>query len=88
MKQIIEYSSRSGQINDWFEGLASLHWNDRQKQLPFNPCYIKSESQSHLKPSSSPDNEEHISNSFRECSLSPSQTNLTATKEKASSNLN
>lgn len=32
---------RSDQLNDWFEGLATcLHWNDRQKQLPLNTCYL------------------------------------------------
>lgn len=36
---------RSDQINDWFEGLATcLHWNQRQKQLPINSCYIQSRS--------------------------------------------
>ena len=36
---------RSDSINDWFEGLATcLHWNERQKQLPLNECYIKSRS--------------------------------------------
>jgi NAD kinase len=32
---------RSNQINDWFDGLANcLHWNQRQKQLPLNECYM------------------------------------------------
>jgi hypothetical protein len=36
---------RNGQLNDWFEGLASvLNWNQRQKQLPLNPCYLNSNS--------------------------------------------
>jgi hypothetical protein len=36
---------RSDQINDWFEGLATcLHWNQRQKQLPINSCYLQSRS--------------------------------------------
>lgn len=36
---------RSDQINDWFEGLATcLHWNQRQKQLPLNSCYLQSNS--------------------------------------------
>lgn len=34
--------SRSDQLNDWFEGLATcLHWNQRQKQLPLNSCYTQ-----------------------------------------------
>lgn len=38
---------RSDQINDWFEGLATcLHWNQRQKQLPLNSCYVQSQPQS------------------------------------------
>ncbi len=38
---------RNDQINDWFEGLATcLHWNERQKQLPLNSCYINSQSRS------------------------------------------
>jgi len=38
---------RSDQVNDWFEGLAKcLHWNQRQKQLPFNSCYLQSQTQS------------------------------------------
>jgi NAD+ kinase len=33
---------RSDQINDWVEGLAMcLHWNQRQKQLPLNECYLQ-----------------------------------------------
>lgn len=36
---------RSDQINDWFEGLAQcLHWNQRQKQLPLNACYLQPQS--------------------------------------------
>jgi NAD kinase len=36
---------RSDQINDWFEGLATcLHWNQRQKQLPLNSCYLPTNS--------------------------------------------
>lgn len=32
---------RSDQMNDWFEGLGMcLHWNQRQKQLPLNSCYL------------------------------------------------
>ncbi len=38
---------RSDQINDWFEGLATcLHWNQRQKQLPLNSCYLPQQQQS------------------------------------------
>lgn len=38
---------RSDQVNDWFEGLAMcLHWNQRQKQLPLNSCYMQSQPQS------------------------------------------
>lgn len=37
--------SRSDQIGDWFEGLATcLNWNQRQKQLPLNSCYLRSRS--------------------------------------------
>jgi NAD+ kinase len=37
---------RSNQINDWFDGLANcLHWNQRQKQLPLNECYMEIPSQ-------------------------------------------
>ncbi|CAF0815450.1 unnamed protein product [Brachionus calyciflorus] len=37
--------SRSDQLNDWFEGLATcLHWNQRQKQLPLNQCYTQNSS--------------------------------------------
>ena len=37
---------RSDQINDWFEGLAMcLHWNQRQKQLPLNECYMQQQQQ-------------------------------------------
>ena len=32
---------RSDQVNDWFEGLAKcLHWNQRQKQLPYVVCFF------------------------------------------------
>lgn len=35
---------RNGQLNDWFEGLAMcLNWNQRQKQLPLNSCYLSSQ---------------------------------------------
>lgn len=46
---------RSDQLNDWFEGLAQcLHWNDRQKQLPLNTCYLdRSKSMSTSKSSNS-----------------------------------
>ena len=45
--------SRSDQLNDWFEGLATcLHWNQRQKQLPLNSCYTQN--QSNKTPSRSP----------------------------------
>ena len=38
---------RNDQLNDWFEGLATcLHWNERQKQLPLNSCYLESQSNS------------------------------------------
>lgn len=43
---------RSGEVNDWFEGLATcLHWNKRQHQLPLS--YLKN--QSHDKNASSGD---------------------------------
>jgi NAD+ kinase len=36
---------RSDQTNDWFEGLATcLHWNQRQKQLPLNQCFLQTQS--------------------------------------------
>lgn len=50
---------RNGQLNDWFEGLATcLHWNQRQKQLPLNSCYL-----TNLSNSGSPSNSQSLSTS-------------------------
>jgi hypothetical protein len=35
---------RNDQITDWFSGLVTnLHWNQRNKQLPLNSCYLRSD---------------------------------------------
>ncbi len=41
------------QITDWFSGLVTnLHWNQRNKQLPLNSCYLRSDSEIHSPPRS------------------------------------
>lgn len=62
---------RNGQLNDWFEGLATcLHWNQRQKQLPLNSCYLTN--------ASSPLNSRSLSgNSLKNLQNNPQESNGT-----------
>ena len=93
---------RSDQVNDWFEGLAQcLHWNQRQKQLPLNACYLQaqnssSQSQSQSLNHSSSQSQIHSSFSSKSSSSSSlkqnsemtSSTTSTATTQNNSLNEN
>lgn len=68
---------RSDQITDWFSGLVTnLHWNQRNKQLPLNSCYLRSDSE--LRSPSPPRSHSSFSseNSSSTASSSTTQINL------------
>ena len=68
-------------MNDWFEGLGvCLHWNQRQKQLPLNSCYLNTQSSSLSSKSSSTSSLHHVANGFnnsQELSSSSSSSSTT-----------
>lgn len=76
---------RNDPISDWFEGLATcLHWNQRQKQLPINSCYLQSRS---LTPSVSQSQlHSPFSSSSSTSSLLKNQSSAIKPNDKASAN--
>jgi hypothetical protein len=79
---------RSDQINDWFEGLAQcLHWNQRQKQLPLNACYLQPQSQSQSLNHSASQSQIHSSFSSSSSSSSLKQSNNLDSNDKQQINI-
>ena len=74
---------RNDQINDWFEGLAQcLHWNQRQKQLPLNSCYLQQQSLSQSQSLSHSSSQSQLSSSSSSTSSLKRQISLAKADKK------